>query len=75
MKTETAENPVHTAYRRFLAADDAWMVEIRRAIPGRAGDARYTAAAHGVEGSPLRAAYDEFVAAGDAWQAMAMAVA
>ena len=55
-------------FRRFDAADAAWMDAIRRSLRGRAGDVRYTKAAHGEPGTPLRAAYEEFERTGDEWR-------
>ena len=57
------------AYAAHLAADEAWMDEIRRAFPREwAGDVRYTSRAHGEPGTPLAAAYARYLATREAWE-------
>lgn len=57
------------AYDAHLAADHAWMMEIRRAFPKEwPGDVRYTPRAHGLPGSPLAAAYLRYVETRTAWE-------
>lgn len=58
------------AYAAHLAADNAWMDEIRRAFPREwAGDVRYTPRAHGDPGTPLAAAYAEYLRTRAEWEA------
>ena len=57
------------AYDAHLAADKAWMDEIRRAFPREwAGDVRYTHRAHGEPGTPLAAAYARYRETRVAWE-------
>lgn len=55
-------------YRAALAAEDAWMGELRRVVGrGHLGDIRYTDRAKGDPGSALRVLHDASTAATDAW--------
>ncbi|MCO5730101.1 hypothetical protein [Rhizobium sp. SSA_523] len=57
------------AYADHLAADEAWMDEIRRAFPREwAGDVRYTPRAHGEPGTLLAAAYERYLATRAEWE-------
>lgn len=57
------------AYDAHLAADHAWMMEIRRAFPKEwAGDVRYTPRAHGLPGTPLAAAYIRYLETRAVWE-------
>jgi hypothetical protein len=56
------------AYYRWLAAEHAWIKQIKSTLRGRPGDLRYTKAGKGEPGSPLRAAYDEWEVARKEYQ-------
>jgi hypothetical protein len=59
--------PYTPALKPFQDADDAWSVELHRVFGNGAGDARFTDAGKGTEGSTLRQLYDAREAARIAW--------
>lgn len=66
--TKVGPPTIAQLFRRFDAADTAWMDAIRRTLRGRTGDVRYTEIAQGEPGTLLRAAFEEFQRTGDEWR-------
>ena len=54
-------------WQAFIAADDAWQVQLFATFGPNAEDMRYTSHAKGEPGTALRAAWDARKAASDAW--------
>ena len=62
-------NKAEETYRAWLAADEAWSAELRRAFGKQAGDMRYLPQGRGAPGSALRVTYEAFCAGREAWEA------
>lgn len=57
---EADRSAIYAIYREFLAADEAWSVELRREFGKDAGTARYQTRGEGEPGSALNMAYTKW---------------